>query len=274
MPGRIALRVDENDSRDQVFDYLSRLFESEGFEDLGRYDEMIESISRQSLPVDLKEKQLARLRREYTYLNDERGFRVVVTDYSATDLTSVELPYGDPFDAFLEIAIYEWRPGGFSPGGHTFFRAVSERLRTTYANEFVVVAEPPATNESEYRRITAINVVSSILAWGVALALSLALIGSLTYFLIGRLRISRVTKQITFALSCAWLVTPVPLPATIVAVPGPNIFLFPWVDLSYYEHFSQFIAVSFAVTLLICSAIALRGFRGSHSNQNGRSTEA
>ncbi len=273
-PGRICLNVDGQASRDRVFEEVSRLLKGEGFEDLGSDDEMIDLIKGGSMTADLKDERITRLRREYTYLNDKRGLRVVVTDYSGTDLTTVQLPYRAPFKSFLELAVYESRPGGFSPDGHVFFRKILTNLQTTLPSDVAIISEPPPTDEAEYRRISSINRVSAILSWCVALSLSLLLIGFPTYLVTKKLPVSLATKRVLFTLLCAWLVTPVPLPAALTVIPGPNIFLFPWIDVNYYKQWGWFVPGSLVVTLIMCAAIAILGFRSPQIFQDTTRVQA
>lgn len=273
-PGRVGLNVDGQASRDHTFEEVSRLLKSEGFGDLGRSDEMIDLIKDGSMAADLKEQQIARLLREYTYLNDKRGLRVVVTDYSRTDMATVQLPYSAPYKSFLELAVYESRPGGFSPEGHGFFKKILASLQTTLPRNVAIISEPPPTDDAEFKRINLTNRVSAVIAWCVALSLSVLFIGLPTYFVTKKLPVPIAAKRLLFTLLCAWLVTPVPLPAALTVIPGPNIFLFPWSDLTYYKEWGWFVPASLVITLIVCAAIAIRGFRSTQIPMDATRVEA
>lgn len=273
-PGRLAIVADEPLARDQVLSALSRNLAEEGFDNLGRHDEMIDLINSGTMEASTKEQQIARLRREYNYLNKTRNLSVTATDYTDVELSTVQLRYTAPYKRFVEVAIYEQRPGGFSQSGLTFFQKLRTTLQATYPQGIAVINEPPETNEAEYRRITSVNFVSSVVAWLIALVLSLAIIGIPLYYLMKRLPLPLGAKRALFALICTVLVAPVPLPATIVVVPGPNIFLFPWTDFSYYKAWGPFVPISFVATLTICAAISLKRFRAVPVGEEAQRSDA
>src|SRR5258708_38678575 len=93
-----------------LHDFLVR----EGFEDLGKYEDMIVLIRQDNaMPPSVKREQLVRLDREYTYLNRRHHLRVVLSNYADGVPPEMSLSYTPTSDHFIELAIYDERPGAF-----------------------------------------------------------------------------------------------------------------------------------------------------------------
>ncbi len=242
-----------------VHDLLVR----EGFEDLGKYEEMIALIRQDdAMPPSVKREQLVRLDREYTYLNRRHHLRVVLSNYADGVPPEMSLSYTPTSDHFIELAIYDERPGGFGPYGLAFYNRVVSALTERYGASLREIQFPPPTNETEYRRITAENAIAGTVAWSLAFALPLLLTGSLSRYALQKLKISMNLKRLIFAVVNAWLVAPLPFPAAfILVIPLPNLFAFPWTSTDYYSRVASFAAVSFPLTLLLCAVVSLFLFR-------------
>jgi hypothetical protein len=82
-PAILDLTVATEDSKQELATTVSSVLKAAGFEDLGRYDEMI-ALTRQNpaMSQQAKEAQLARLNRERTFLNESRQLRIVWADYT------------------------------------------------------------------------------------------------------------------------------------------------------------------------------------------------
>jgi hypothetical protein len=262
--------IDTDDAKkEQLMNVVSKFLNKEGFENLGRYDEMIALV--RSMPTQGKEQELARLDRERTFLNEHRHLRIIWTDYSnAAPKDLASLHYKPPSGPFVEIGIYEERPGGFSAAGQAFYRRFLQDLKDRYGDSVVVATEPPPNNEQEYLSITIINIIAAIFWSAVALAIPLVLTGALSRSVLKRLPLPIMAKRIIFVVVNAWLVAPVPIPAAFVEVPVPNMFAFPWTDFSFYSHVGSYMAVSFPCTILVCILLSFRLFKG----HNGEITVA
>jgi hypothetical protein len=228
---------------------------SEGFEDLGKYEEMIAMTQQDnSMPPSVKREQLVRLEREYTYLNSRHHLRVVLTNYTDGVPTEISLSYAPTSGHFVEAAIYDERPGRFGPYGLAFHRRLVAALKQRCGASVRTVETPPPTDQREYRRITAKNTRAAMLAWSLALALPLLVTGAVSRHLLRTLKISANLKRLIFSVVNAWLVAPLPFPAAfILVIPLPNLFAFPWTSTDYYAHVAPFAAVSFPVTFLLCA---------------------
>jgi len=67
-----------DESKTKLLETVSRSLKAEGFEDFGRYDEMIALIRQnQAMSPAARDEELARLNRERTFLNDAHHLRVV-----------------------------------------------------------------------------------------------------------------------------------------------------------------------------------------------------
>jgi hypothetical protein len=263
-PARLNfIGMTDESKKQRLLDVVSIFLRKEGFEDFGRYDTMIDLIQHNpAMPSKAKEEELARLNRERTFLNDPRHLRIIWADYSnATPADLAQLHYTPSSIQFVEIEIYEERPGGFGAAGQSFYHRFLADLKDRFGDSIVVVTEPPANNESEYRRITVANVAATILWSALALLIPLVLTGALTRAVLQRLRLPLMAKRVTFVLVNAWLVAPMPFPATIVEVPAPNLLAFPWTDFSFYARVASYAAISFSVTLVVCAVVSVRLFK-------------
>jgi len=242
-----------------VHDFLVR----EGFDDLGKYEEMIALIRQDSvMPPSVKREQLVRLDREYTYLNRRHHLRVVLSNYADGVPPEISLSYTRISDHFIELAIYDERPGGFGPYGLAFYDRLVSALKQRYGASLREIRFPPPTNEAEYRRITTENTIAGIVVWSLAFALPFLVTGSLSRHVLQKLKISTNLKRLIFVVINGWLVAPLPFPAAfILVIPLPNLFAFPWTSTDYYSRVASFAAVSFPVTFLVCAVASLFLFR-------------
>lgn len=254
-----------DDSKPQLLDSVSRFLEREGFEDLGKYEEMIALIRQDhAMPAAAREEELARLNRERTFLNDPHHLRIVWADYSnGTHADYRLLQYRPSSDHFIELKIYDERPGGFSPSGFQFYDRFLSALRKQFGASVIVVKDPPPTDEAEYRRITLVNTIGGIVGWFIAALLGLLFTGFLSVYLLKRFNISTIARRLIFVLVNTWLVAPLPFQAGYIFVfPGPNLIAFPWTDWDFYSKVALYACVSFPCALVLCALISVRLFRG------------
>lgn len=269
-PAILNITGTEN-SKEQLLAVVTSALKSEGFEDFGRYDEMIALIRQNpAMSPKIKDAELARLNRERNYLNDSRHLRVVWADFTALEPSELaDLRYRAPSGPFVEIRIYDERPGGFGVDGLTFYGEFLSALRGKYGAAVVVAKEPPPTNDAEYRRITTNNTIAGILGWCVALLATLLITGLLSVYLLKKLIISNRARRVLFVLVNTWLVAPLPFQGGFIFVfPGPNLLAFPWTDWTYYRHVASYAGVSFPCALVVCAAASLLLFRSGKVNRS------
>jgi hypothetical protein len=207
----------------------------------------------------VKEQQLARLHRERTFLNDREHLRVVLADYTnATPSELSDLRYKPLWTQFVEITIYEERPGGFSPNGLRFYERFLTALHGEFGTSVLIVAPPPPTNDAEYRRISTVNREATVIGWFVAVLISLAFTGSISLFVLKRLKLSTMAQRLIFTLVNTWLVAPLLFQGGYIFVfPGPNLLAFPWTDLDYYSKVASYAKVSFPCAFALCAVASM-----------------
>lgn len=259
-PAILNVNVVTEESKAKLLDMVSRSLKTEGFEDLGRYDAMI-SLIRQNgaMSPTAKDKELVRLSRERTFLNDTHHLRVVWADYASGPPTKAsDFGYKPSSDHFVELSIYDERPGGFSPDGIRFYNRVFSDLQQAFGTAVVVVKTPPPTDEAEYQRITRSNTESAIAGWLIAASAALLFTGSLSVFLLRRLKLPIAVQRLVFLLVNAWLIAPLPFQGGFIFVfPGPNLLAFPWTNIDYYRHVATYARLSFPCALMLCALASL-----------------
>jgi hypothetical protein len=250
-------------SNEQLLTVVSGFLKKEGFEDFGRYDAMISLIQHDEMPDSVRTEELARLNRERTFLNDPSHLRIIWADYSSGEVAERAIRYSPSSSHFIEISIFEERPGGFSAFGHRFYGRFLAALQQQYGTSVVVVQEPPPTDEAEYRRITVNHVIMGTIDWLIVFSLTFLLTGFLSYRLLRKRTFTRMMKQFIFVAVNSWLVAPMPFQGGFIFVfLGPNLIAFPWMDTQYYRHFASFAAVSFPSAILLCGLVSLFLFKG------------
>jgi hypothetical protein len=273
VPARLNIVDVPEDSFSPVVKTIHDALTSEGFEDLGKYEDMIALISHaDDMPQKIKQEQLERLQRERTYLNRSRHLRIVLTNYTDGVPPEISLGYARLSDHFVELDVYDDRPGGFGPYGLAFYNRFLFALRQGYGRSVRVVEPPPPTNEAVYRRITTENTIAAIFGWCIAFVLPFLVTGTLSRYLLQKLKIATNLKRVIFTLINTWLVTPLPFPmAFIYIMVAPNLFAFPWTTIDYYSRVTAYAAVSFPVTLTLCaiaSVFLLRDKRDAEVPRN------
>lgn len=254
-----------DDSKQQLLASVSRFLKSEGFEDFGKYDEMIALVRQDhAMPASARQEELARLNRERTFLSDAHHLRIVWADYSNAAPGDYRLlRYKPSSDHFVELNIYEERPGGFSSDGIRFYERFLSALQKQFGASVLVVKTPPPTNEAEYRRITLLNEIGAVVGWIIAALVGLLLTGLISVYLLNRLRMSTMARRLIFVLVNTWLVAPLPFPGGYIFVfPGPNLIAFPWTDWDFYAKVASYARVSFPCALVLCALISVLLFRG------------
>ena len=259
-PAIITVSETSDASKSQLLATVSSFLKEEGFDDLGRSDQMIALLQQQ--PASKANAELmGRFTRLITFLTPAEDLRVEWMDYVDTAPPKDLLHYVPASEHFVELTILESRPGGFSARGKQFFDRFLSVLREDYGGSVVVAREPPPNDEATYRRITIGNTIASGFWLSFTALISLLITGSLSVYVLKRTPLSPLARRIIFATVNFWLVAPMPVPATIMVIPAPNIFLFPWTDLGYYHHIARFAVWSLSCTLLLCAAVSMLLFR-------------
>jgi len=227
----------------------------EGFEDFGKDQKMIALLRQGDARQQYLEREvLARLNRAYTYLNDKHDLRVVITDYVDGMPPEISLDYVPTSGHFIELEVTDNRPGGFDAYALAFYDRLVGVLKKSYGASVRVIELPPPTNAAEYRRITTENTIGGIFWWCLAFGLPFLVTGSVTRYVLQKVKIQTNLKRVIFTVINTWLVAPVPLPAAyITVIPLANVFAFPWTSTDFYQYDPWFTKVSFSMTFLLCA---------------------
>jgi len=265
-PAQILI-VSENIQMQQFNFVVSDLMKISEFEDLGRDDEMIDllrfSESKSGLN-GLNNSSIERLQNEYTYLNRKRGLTVVISDFRDTRRDRQSSKYAMPSGPYLEISIYESRPGGFSAFGQQFVSGFKSELVARFGDAVIQVTPTPPTNDAEYWRVTTINMVAGAIGWSIAFGVGLLITSPISFYALRKLPVRTGVKRAAFTLVSTWLVTPMPFPAaSILVIALPHVFAAPWTDLDYYEQVKNMALYSFPISMIFCAIISVRVFRRS-----------
>ena len=268
-PARLNVIVTTEDSKAQLWNTASNFLEQEGFENFGRYDGMSSLIQQSPMPKADKEEQLARLNRERTFLNTPRNLRIVWSDYANADIPKSSLPYTPSSNSFVEINVYEERPGGFSADGLKFYGRFLAALQMQYGASVVVVNEPPPTDDAEHYRITIVNTIGEIVGWFIAFFVPFVFTGLLSNYLLRHLNLPRAVRRIIFSVVNTWLVAPLPFQGGFIfVIPLPNLFAFPWTDSNFYAHAASYAAVSFPCALALCALASVFLIKDTEGSAN------
>ena len=233
---------------------VSSLLAAEGFEDLGRDDEMIALL--QSEPSLNHNEMVERLSRQHTFLHEARGLRVVLSDYS-DGAPPPDDDYTPKTGRFIEIRLSDRRPGGAGPEAHRLFQRTHSVLKERFGDDIVVVNLPPPTDDAEYKRITDANRLATVVWWCVAFFVSLLITAPVSGYLLGRTRLATLPKRAIFTVLNTWLVTPVMLPATIMVLLAPNALAFPWLDPGVYSYRGSLHVASFVCSFVLCALASM-----------------
>jgi hypothetical protein len=191
-PARITLTDAGDLSMTNLRAAIGAMLEAGGFDDLGTDYEMI-ALTRHAAPERTGALRAERLLHEYTYLNERRNLRVIVTDYTDVARGRPSLAYEAPTGPFFEISLYEERLGGFSSAVHSFLAEIWQELKTLDA--VVTLATPPTTDTAEYWRVTLSGLFRGILAWPTVFGVTVAVMGGISYGVLKRTPIPISVKR-------------------------------------------------------------------------------
>jgi hypothetical protein len=243
------------DSERELRNIASAFLAQEGFEDLGRDDEMIALLKRSRGPDAATDPLIERHERRRSYLNRDRRLTVEILDYSDGAAPKFDLGYTPRTRSFIEIRVNEARPGGASREAHEFYDRLVAALRARFGEAIVEMTKLPATDEAEYRRVTRANQIGGVISWSIAFLLGFSVTSAISLSLLARTSLPVLPRRIIFTLANTWFAAPVLLQAaTILVVPAPNALAFPWMDPELYSRGEPFHQVSFLCAFVLCAA--------------------
>jgi hypothetical protein len=255
-PARMNVINAAADSRDSVKAAVSDFLVREGFEDLGRHDEMLDLL--RSTQIAATDPLIERISRTVTFLNRPRDLTVEIADHSDGTLLGFDGGYTPATPNFIEVRVYEGRPGGASKEAHAFYERLKRVLKSRFGDNIVEINGLPETNDEEYRRVQRVNLIAGGIAWTIAFLSAFLISAGLILLVLDRATISNLPKRAIFVAVVTWLSTPVLMPvATILVAPLPNALAFPWTYPELYMKGGLYNLISFLCSFAICSAASL-----------------
>ena len=276
---RATLHIDLIDANqmDMMRGQIGSFLTSKDFEDLGKDEEMLALLEWSSRKhgndsvVKIDSDSISRIHRTRHFTNKVIEIDVMIIDYSDTTIKKrlVNYPASETEitdSPSIELNIYNYRPGGFSVEAHRFYEEMYSFLKSKSNAPIHTVFSPPATDQKEYYKISAVNLLSGALWWLVVYLMSISLVGFLMIKILNRTNLAVAYKRTAFALFGTILATPLPFPAaTILVVILPSILAIPAIGSDYFVRIQNFAIPSFIVSAVLCVVISIYFIRGRKS---------
>lgn len=276
---RAALHIDVTDSnqfnilRDSIKEFLI----AKGFVDLGKDEEMLDLLEWSSKKhqgdaiAKTNSDQINRIHRTRRFKNEVLDVDVVIIDYSDIAIKKRFVSYSTSESKIsdsptLELNIYNYRPGGFSIEAHKFYEEIILFIESNHNSPINTVFSPPETNQSEFYKVTAINLLSSGFWWLIVYAISIGIFGFIIIKTLNCTEFTVIAKRAIFALLGTILATPLPFPAaTIFVIVLPSVMALPAIGSDYFLRIQAFAIPSFIVSAALCVLISIYFIKGSKS---------
>jgi len=262
--------------QDSISDFLIK----QGFTDLGKDEEMLELLERSStrnqggdiakLNAVLVD-QIDQIHRTRRFSSEQLEADVVIIDYSDPAVKKRFVDYSDSESEIsgspaLELHITNYRPGGFSAEVQKFYKDIRSFISSNHNNTVNTVHSPPATNQHEFYKVSAINLLASALWWSIVYAISIGIFGSIIIKILQRTKLAVPTKRAIFALSGTLSATPLPFPAASIAVVKlPSLLALPEIGSDYFLRIKTFAIPSFIVSAALCLLVSFYFIKSSDS---------
>jgi hypothetical protein len=265
----IHVELTENDSVDEMQEKIVSYLMQRKFIDLGIDEEMLRLLEwsntqHEGKLVESNNEQIKRIHRTRHLKNEPLDIDVMLIDYSDPSVKERYVKYSEAIveitkNPTLEINIHNYRAGGFSPEGHSFFNEFYAFVSSNYGNRAYIVFQPPETNDKEYYKTTLTNFLSGAFWWFIVYSISLSIFGVVLIKGLKRTRLSIIWKRTIFTIFGTLLVTPLPFPAaTIFVIVMPSVLALPAIGSDYFSRVSDFAIPSFIVSAVICFIISMR----------------
>jgi len=275
---RATLHIDVTDVnqfnilQESISDFLM----AKGFTDLGKDEEMLDLLEWSSkkhqgdVIAKTNSDQINRIHRTRRFKNEELEVDVVIIDYSDSAIKKRFVNYSTSESEIsdspaLELNIYNYRPGGFSVEVNKFYEEIFSFIESNHNKPINIVFSPPETNQSEFYKITTINLLTSGLWWLIVYTISIGIFGFIIIKTLNRTNFAIFTKRAIFALLGTILATPLPFPATIFVIVLPSVMALPAIGSDYFLRIQTFAIPSFIVSAALCVLISTYVIKGSKS---------
>lgn len=260
--------------RGSISDFLI----AKGFTALGKDEEMLDllewsSKKQQDGIAKTNSNQINRIHRTRRFKSEELEIDVVIIDYSDPEIKKRFVNYPTSESKIsdspaLELNIYNYRPGGFSTEGHKFYEELFSFMESNYYSPVNIIFSPPATNQSEFYKITAINLLISGLWWLIVYTISIGIFGVIIIKTLNHTKFAVSTRRAVFSLLGTILATPLPFPAaTIFVIVLPSVIALPSLGSDYFLRIQGFAIPSFIVSATLCVLVSIYFIKGS-KNEN------
>ncbi len=267
---RATFHIDLNnpDEAKKLSLQMNEFLLSEGFEDLGIYEEMIDLLSHNGARdeynmKDIYDDQIQRTRLERNYINRTRKIDVMITDYSDPELKKRYVNYPTSESTItdlpsLEVNIHNMRPGGFSADALLFYEKFHSLIKSKHDGDINIVFSPPKSDQKEFYRISAKNFIGKIFNWLVVFAVSITIFGLIIIKLLKLTKLNILQKRAIFGISGSILSTPLPFPiATIFTTLLPSVLAIPLIGSDYFSRIADVGIKSFLVCFSLCAILSV-----------------
>lgn len=267
---RATLHVDlaEASQLDGIISSISTFLSSNGFRDMGQDEEilaLLEWSSKRHEGEDIarsNDDEIDLIHRTNRLKNESMDVDVTMIDYSDTTIKKRFANYPasetEITDApSLEINIYNYRPGGFSPEAHRFYSKFHAFIETGNPGRVHTVFSPPETDQAEFYKTRAVNLLGGALWWLLVYSISISLFGFVLIWLLNRTRLGITYRRAVFVLLGTALATPLPFPAaTLFVIILPSVLALPAIGSGYFSRIQDFAIPSFIVSCVFCILIS------------------
>jgi len=276
---RATLHIDVSDEsqfnmlRDSISDFIM----TKGFSDLGKDEEMLDLLEWSSKKhqgdaiAKSNNDQINRIHRTRRFKSEELELDVVIIDYSDPTIKKRFVNYptsesGISDSPALELNIYNYRPGGFSIEGHKLYKEILSFVELNHSSQLKIIFSPPETDQSEFYKVTSINLIAGGLWWLIVYTISIGMFGFIIIKTLNRTKFTVFTKRVIFTFFGAILSTPLPFPAaTIFVIVLPSVLALPAVGTDYFVRIQDFAIPSFIISVVFCLLISMYFIKGTKS---------
>jgi hypothetical protein len=276
---RATLHIDVPDANqfNILRDSISTFLLAKDFTDLGKDEEMLELLewSNKKHQGDVVAKSnsglIDRIHRTIRFKNEEFEVDVVIIDYSDPAVKKRFVNYSTSESEIsdsptLELNIYNYRPGGFSVEAHELYEGLRSFIELNHNSPINIVFSPPETDQYEFYKSSAINMLTIALWWLIVYMVSIGIFGLIIINILNRTKLAVDTKRAIFALFGTILATPLPFPAaTIFVIVLPSVLALPAIGSDYFLRIQAFAVPSFIVSAVLCVLISIYSIKGSQS---------
>lgn len=248
-----------------------------GFVNLGKDEEMLALLERSSKRHEdgeyadtfakINNRQINRINRTRRFNHEALQVDVEIVDYSDTSIKKRFANYPTAETKItdsptLELNVYNYRPGGFSPEAHKLYSELFLFIKASSPGSIYAIFLPPKTNQAEFYKVRVINFVGAVLWWLFVYLIGISVFGFVVIKLLNGTKLSVIPKRTIFTLLGAALATPLPFPAaTLFVIILPSVFAMSATSTDYFVSVQGYAIPSFIVSAIFCVLISCFAIR-------------